>query len=69
MARALLKDAPIVILDEATSNFDAESNSYLHDMIVNEMKEKTVIMITHHYSNLKGMDRIFEIESGGLKEK
>ena len=69
VARALLKDAPIVILDEATSNFDAESNSYLHDMIVNEMKEKTVIMITHHYSNLKGMDRIFEIESGGLKEK
>lgn len=69
VARALLKDAPIVILDEATSNFDMESNSYLHDVILNEMKEKTVIMITHHYSNLKGMDRVFEIESGELNEK
>lgn len=68
VARALLKDAPIVILDEATSNFDMESNSYLHDVIVNEMKKKTVIMITHHYTNLKGMDRVFEIESGELKE-
>lgn len=69
VARALLKDAPIVILDEATSNFDAESNAYLHDVIVNEMKEKTVIMITHHYNNLIGMDRVFEIESGELKER
>lgn len=69
VARALLKDAPIVILDEATSNFDMESNSYLHDVILNEMKGKTVIMITHHYSNLKGMDRVFEIESGELNEK
>lgn len=69
VARALLKDAPIVILDEATSNFDIESDLYLHDMIVNEMKEKTVIMITHHYHNLQGMDWVFEIESGELKEK
>lgn len=69
VARALLKNAPIVILDEATSNFDMESNSYLHDVILNEMKGKTVIMITHHYSNLKGMDRVFEIESGELNEK
>lgn len=69
VARALVKDAPIVILDEATSNFDVESDKYLHDMIVNEMKNKTVIMITHHYKNLKGMNRVYELEDGKLIER
>lgn len=68
VARALLKDAPIVILDEATSGFDVESDTYLHDVIVNEMQRKTVIMITHHYQNLEGMDRIYRLESGKMIE-
>ncbi len=68
VARALLKDAPIVILDEATSGFDVESDTYLHDVILHEMKEKTVIMITHHYENLVGMDRVYRLEEGRLTE-
>lgn len=68
VARALLKGAPIVILDEATSGFDVESDAYLHEVIVNKMHEKTVIMITHHYQNLEGMDRVYRLENGKLTE-
>lgn len=66
VARALLKDAPIVILDEAASGFDVESEAYLHDMIVNQMAGKSVIMITHRYENLNGMDRIYKLENGRM---
>lgn len=45
VARALLKDAPVVILDEATSGFDVESDAYLYGIIVNKMQEKSVIII------------------------
>lgn len=68
VARALLKDAPVVILDEATSGFDVESDAYLHDIIVNQMQDKSVIMITHHYNNLEGMDKVYRLEKGILME-
>ena len=68
VARAILKDAPVVILDEATSGFDVESDAYLHDVILNQMQGKTVIMITHHYHNLEGMDQVWRLEEGKLKE-
>ena len=67
VARALLKDAPVVILDEATAGFDAESDAYLHSVIVREMQEKSVIMITHHYEHLAGMDRVYRLEDGRLR--
>ncbi len=66
VARALLKDAPVVILDEATSGFDVESDAYLHDIIVHQMQGKSVILITHHYSNLEGMDKVYRLEDGRL---
>lgn len=68
VARALLKDAPVVILDEATSGFDVESDAYLHDIIVNQMRGKSVIMITHHYHNLAGMDKVYRLEEGVLRQ-
>ena len=64
VARALLKDAPVVILDEATSGFDVEADAYLHDVILHQMQGKTVIMITHHYHNLEGMDQVWRLEGG-----
>ena len=67
VARALLKDAPVVILDEATSGFDVESDAYLHDVILHQMQGKTVIMITHHYHNLEGMDQVWRLERGKIK--
>jgi len=69
VARALLKDAPVVILDEATSGFDVESDAYLHDVIVNKMAGKSVIMITHHYGDLEGMDRVYRLEDGRIIEE
>ncbi len=68
VARALLKDAPIVILDEATSGFDVGSDAYLHDVIVNQMEGKSVIMITHRYENLEGMDRVYQLKGGRIAE-
>lgn len=65
----MLKDAPVVILDEATSGFDVESDAYLHDIIVNRMQRKSVIMITHHYNNLEGMDKVYRIEEGQLRQQ
>ncbi|MDF2843139.1 MAG: transporter ATP-binding protein [Herbinix sp.] len=67
VARAIVKDSPIVILDEATSGYDVESDSYLHDIILNELIGKTVIMITHRYENLVGMDRVYRLSEGRLE--
>ena len=69
VARALLKDAPVVILDEATSGFDVESDAYLHEVILHQMQGKTVIMITHHYHNLEGMDQVWRLETGRLHNR
>lgn len=69
VARALVKDAPVVILDEATSGFDVESDAYLHDVIVNRLAGKSAILITHHYENLEGMDRIYRLEDGKVNER
>lgn len=66
VARALLKDAPVVLLDEAATGFDVESDSYLQQIILNQMNGKSVIMITHHYDNLKGMDKVYRLEDGQL---
>ncbi len=69
VARALLKNAPVVILDEATSGFDAESDTYLHQVIVNQMAGKSVVMITHHYEHLEGMDRVYRLKDGLIYEE
>lgn len=68
VARALMKDTPYVILDEATSGFDVSSDAYLHDVIINEMKDRTVLLITHRYENLENIDNIYKIEDGEIVE-
>lgn len=51
---------------EATTGFDTESRTYLHEMITSQMKEKTVLLITHHYEELDGFDKIYRLENGYL---
>lgn len=68
LARTLLKDTSIILFDEATSNMDVESDADFSKLIQEELRDKTVIMITHKYSNLECMNRIFELSDGSLKE-
>ncbi|MDI6756649.1 MAG: ABC transporter ATP-binding protein [Endomicrobiia bacterium] len=69
VARAILKDAPILILDEATSSLDAESEKSVAEAIENLMAEKTVLIIAHRLSTIKNADRILVLESGSVVEE
>ena len=68
IARAFLKNSPILILDEATSSLDSESEHAIQTSLENLMKDKTVIAIAHRLSTLKKMDRIVIIEDGKIVE-
>ncbi len=68
IARALLKEAPILILDEATSALDSESEKYIQDSLKKLMKNKTVIAIAHRLSTLKEMDKIVVMDNGKIIE-
>jgi ATP-binding cassette subfamily B protein len=64
VARAILKDAPILILDEATSSLDSESEALIQEALARLMEGKTVIAIAHRLSTVMKMDRIVVIEDG-----
>lgn len=69
LARAVLKDAPIIILDEATALADPE-NEYLIQKAISEItKDKTVIMIAHRLSSVKNVDKIYVVENGQIVEE
>lgn len=69
IARAILKNAPILILDEATSALDSKSEKYIHESLKNLMKDKTVIAVAHRLSTLREMDRIVVLEKGRIIEE
>lgn len=68
VARAILKDAPILILDEATSALDSESEVYIQKALMNLMKGRTTIVIAHRLSTIQKMDRIIVLDNGTIKE-
>jgi ATP-binding cassette subfamily B protein len=68
IARAILKNAPVLILDEATSALDSESENYIQKSLKELMKNKTVIVIAHRLSTLKEMDRLIVLEKGKIIE-
>lgn len=69
IARAMLKDAPIIILDEATANIDPENEKLLTDAFNNLTKDKTVIMIAHKLSTVKNADDIIVLDEGKISEE
>ncbi len=68
IARALLKDAPILILDEATSSLDAESEAAVQAALANLMEGRTVLVIAHRLSTVRRADRIAVMEHGSITE-
>lgn len=69
IARALLKDAPILILDEATSALDTESEREVQKALENLMQNRTTIVIAHRLSTIKNADRIIVLKDGQLVEE
>lgn len=69
IARAILKNAPILIFDEATSSLDSESEKYIQNSMKTLMKNKTVVAIAHRLSTLREMDRIIVMEKGKIIEE
>ena len=69
IARAFLKDAPILILDEATSALDAETEQYLQWSFDELMKGRTTFIIAHRLSTIKKADRIFVFDNGSIVEQ
>jgi subfamily B ATP-binding cassette protein MsbA len=68
IARALLKNAPILILDEATSQLDTESEILVQSALANLMTNRTVIVIAHRLSTIRRADRIIVLDAGTISE-
>ena len=68
IARAMLKNAPILILDEATSHLDTESEMLVQRALANLMVDRTVIVIAHRISTIRRADRIVVIDTGQIAE-
>lgn len=66
IARAIMKDAPIIILDEATANVDPENEKELMEAIEALTKEKTILMIAHRLKTVRNADQIFVVDKGRI---
>ena len=69
IARALLKDAPIVLLDEATASLDAENETIVQEAISNATKGKTVIVIAHRMRTIENADKVIVLNEGKVVEE
>nr|HPI97049.1 ATP-binding cassette domain-containing protein [Gammaproteobacteria bacterium] len=68
IARAILKDAPLLILDEATSALDSESEKIIQAALQNVMKGRTTLVIAHRLSTIENADKVVVMSKGGVAE-
>ena len=68
-ARAFLRDAEILVLDEATSQIDVESERLIHEALASYVENRTVIMITHRASTLELADTILQVDHGKVTKR
>jgi subfamily B ATP-binding cassette protein MsbA len=66
IARAILKESPIILLDEATSSLDADSEQIVQNAIINLIKNKTTLVIAHRLSTIHNADKIFVMKNGNI---
>ena len=69
IARCILKDAPIVILDEATASVDADNESYIQQAISELVQGKTLLVIAHRLNTIRGADQILVISDGEIAQR
>lgn len=69
IARAMLKNAPIVLLDEATASLDPENEIFIQQAIQELVKDKTVVVIAHKLQTIRNADKILVLENGKVKEE
>ncbi|ANW85413.1 ABC transport ATP-binding protein [Streptococcus anginosus] len=69
IARAILKDAPILLLDESTASLDPDNEAKINNALENLMKEKTVFVIAHRLNTIKNASQIILINDGKIEEK
>ena len=69
VARAILKDAPIILLDEATASLDIENESLVQQSINELVKGKTIIIVAHHLNTIKNADKIVVIDDKKVVEE
>lgn len=68
IALAIMKDSPVIILDEATANVDPENETELTEAIEALTKEKTIIMIAHRLKTVRHADQIYVVDSGRIAQ-
>ena len=67
IARAILKDAPIILMDEATASLDVENESLIQEALSELIKDKTVIVIAHRMRTIRGADKIVLLDKGKVE--
>ena len=69
MARALFRDAPLVVLDEPTASLDPQAEAELYEAMSRTLVDRTVVLVTHRFASARRADRIVVLDAGAVIEQ